>query len=142
MNTDNYNLSRFIDAQETAYPIALDELRAGYKRTHWIWFIFPQLKHLGFSYNSKHFGISGKEEALAYLKNDILGERLREVCDVLLNLPMDDAESIFGRLDSLKLRSSMTLFDYVMPEDVFGKVLEKFFNSDKDIETLKILSAE
>lgn len=142
MNTDNYNLSRFIDAQETAYPIALDELRAGYKRTHWIWFIFPKLKHLGFSYNSTHFGISGKEESLAYLKNDILEERLREVCDVLLNLPTDDTESIFGRLDSLKLRSSMTLFDYVMPEDVFGKVLERFFNSDKDIETLKILSAE
>ncbi|MDE5838477.1 MAG: DUF1810 domain-containing protein [Paramuribaculum sp.] len=140
MDTDTYNLARFVRTQETAYPIAVEELRMGIKRTHWMWFIFPQLKHLGFSANSKHFGISGKEEALAYLDNKVLGERLREVSEILLNLPADNAVSIFGELDSMKLRSSMTLFDSVAPDDVFAKVLSKFFNGERDSRTIQILS--
>lgn len=139
---DIYNLSRFIEAQEITYPIAEEELRLGNKRTHWIWYIFPQLKHLGFSHNSKFYGITCLEETKAYLANEILGGRLRALTEILLNLPTDDAESIFGTLDSMKIRSSMTLFDAAAPDDVFAKVLDKFFNGIRDKRTLKILSDE
>ncbi|MDE6582235.1 MAG: DUF1810 domain-containing protein [Duncaniella sp.] len=141
MNTeDKYNLNRFLQAQELMYPIALKELQAGHKRSHWIWYIFPQLKHLGYSHNSKYYGISGIDEATAYLSHPILGHRLREVSETILNLPSDDATGIFGHIDAVKLRSSMTLFDKVSPDDVFARVLDKYFNGKKDTRTIKIIS--
>ncbi len=136
---DKFNLRRFVDAQETAYPAALKELQDGRKRSHWMWYIFPQIKRLGHSYTSKFYAISGTEEAGAYLADPTLGQRLREVSTTLLNLPGDDADEIFGGIDSHKLRSSMTLFDVVSPGDVFARVLDKFFQGQRDRLTLNIL---
>lgn len=135
---DNYNLRRFIDAQNNVYPVALRELQEGRKRSHWMWYIFPQLKHLGHSQNSKFYGISGIEEAKSYLDNTVLSQRLREVCNAILNLTTDNAVEVFGDTDSLKLKSSMTLFDFVSPNDVFSRVLDKFFNGQRDKYTIKI----
>lgn len=139
MTQDNYNLNRFIEAQEYSYPIALGELREGRKRSHWMWYIFPQLKHLGHSYNSHFYGISGIEEATAYLQHPVLGPRLLEVSEAILNLPTSDPCEVFGGIDALKLRSSMTLFDRVSPDDIFSRVLGKYFSSRRDPRTLKIL---
>lgn len=133
---DKYNLERFIQAQEHAYPYALQELKTGRKRSHWIWYVFPQLKGLGRSNNSEFYGISGLEEAKAYLEHPVLGERLMEVCEVILGLPTNDAREVFGGIDSRKLRSSMTLFDLVSPDDVFAKVLDKFFDGCRCRTTL------
>lgn len=139
METDIYNLNRFIVAQERDYPIALNELKGGRKRSHWMWYIFPQLKHLGHSYTSKFYGISRTEEATAYLAEPILGQRLRDVCDAILNLSTDDAREVFGSIDEMKLRSSMTLFDIVSPNDVFARVLDKYFGGQRDNRTIHII---
>lgn len=139
METDTYNLNRFIVAQERDYPIAMNELKDGRKRSHWMWYIFPQLKHLGHSYTSKFYGISGTEEAVAYLAEPILGQRLREVSEDILDLPTDDAREVFGSIDAMKLRSSMTLFDIISPNDVFARVLDKYFNGQRDNRTLTII---
>lgn len=145
MNTKNnssradYNLDRFIDAQECIYPIALQELHEGRKHSHWMWYIFPQLKHLGHSYNSRFYGLSGKDEAAAYLADHVLGQRLREVSDVIFNLPTNDAYEVLGSIDGMKLRSSMTLFDIVSPNDIFARVLDKYFNGQRDNRTLTII---
>lgn len=139
MDDSYFHLERFIKAQENVYPVALKELQEGHKRSHWMWYIFPQHKSLGFSYNSKYFGISGIEEADAYLRHPILGQRLREVCETILELPVDDAQEVFGPVDSLKLKSSMTLFNAVSSNDVFARVLEKFFSGKRDYNTLKNL---
>lgn len=136
---DKHNLSRFLKAQENAYPIALKELQEGRKRSHWMWYIFPQLKHLGHSYNAKYYGISGIEEATAYLQHPILGQRLREVASTILNLSGNDAEAIFGGIDAMKLRSSMTLFDVVSPNDIFARIIDKYFNGHRDSRTLYML---
>lgn len=136
INMVKYNLDRFLQAQEHAYPYALEELKEGRKRSHWIWYVFPQMKGLGRSYNSEFYGISGLEEAKAYLEHPVLGQRLREVCDVILGLPTNDAREIFGGIDSRKLRSSMTLFDLVSPDDVFARVLDKFFEGRRCRMTL------
>lgn len=138
---ENYNLKRFIEAQEGVYPVALRELREGRKRSHWMWYIFPQLKQLGHSYNAKYYGLSGVDEAAAYLAEPVLGQRLREVSTAILNLPTNDAHEVFGGIDSLKLRSSMTLFDLVSPNDVFARVLDKYFNGQRDNRTLTIIQA-
>lgn len=139
MTHDNYNLNRFLEAQRDIYPIALTELQEGHKRSHWMWYIFPQLKHLGHSYNSKFYGIEGTEEARAYLDQPVLAKRLREACMAILNLPTDDAYEIFGGIDSHKLKSSMTLFDVVSPDDIFARILDKFFRGHRDHRTLTIL---
>ena len=131
MNIVKYNIDRFLQVQEHAYSYALEELKAGRKRSHWIWYVFPQLRGLGRSYNSEFYGISGLEEAKAYLEHPVLGERLREVCEVILGLPTNDAREIFGGIDSRKLRSSMTLFDLASPDDVFARVLEKSFEGGR-----------
>lgn len=127
MKDDEYNLTRFTDAQDIVYSFALKELQEGKKRSHWMWFIFPQLKGLGHSYNAKFYGLSGIEEASAYLVHPILGMRLREVSKTILNLAGNDAESVFGVVDAMKLRSSMTLFDVASPSDVFACVIDKYF---------------
>ena len=138
---ENYNLKRFIEAQEGVYPIALQELREGCKRSHWMWYIFPQLKQLGHSYNSRFYGLSGKDEAAAYLAEPVLGQRLREVSEAILNLPTNDAYEVFGGIDGMKLRSSMTLFDFVSPNGIFARVLDKYFNGQRDKKTLTIIKS-
>lgn len=134
-------MGRFVEAQEGSYRSALQELQEGRKRSHWMWFVFPQLRHLGHSYNAKFYGISGTEEASEYLKDPILGQRLREVCAAILDLPTDDAVEVFGGIDSLKLKSSMTLFDLVSPDDVFVRVLDKYYLGRRDSRTIWILKS-
>ncbi len=136
---DLYDLNRFVVAQEVSYSFALKELKNGRKTSHWIWYIFPQLKGLGRSFNSEFYGISGKEEASAYLQHPILNNRLREVCDTILDLETNDAREIFGGIDSRKLKSSMTLFDIVAPDEIFVEVLDKFFQGRRCKRTLKKL---
>lgn len=139
MVQDIFKLNRFVEAQERTYEYSLEELRSGRKRTHWIWYVFPQLKGLGRSFNSEYYGISGLEEARAYLEHPVLSQRLREVCDTILALPTDDPREVFGGIDSRKLRSSMTLFDLVAPDDVFANVLKKYFGGNRDGRTLAVL---
>ena len=125
---DKYNLKRFVEVQNLYYEQALQEIQDGMKRSHWIWFIFPQLAILGHSWNAKYYGISGYDEAEAYLQHPILGERLREVTRVLLTHQEMAATDIFGDLDALKVRSCMTLFDAVSPDDIFEQVLNVFYH--------------
>lgn len=139
MCNNNYDLNRFVEAQNGVYPIALKELQEGRKRSHWMWYIFPQLKHLGHSYNAKYYGISGIEEAAAFLQHPILGQRLREVTSTILNIQENDAEAIFGGIDAIKLRSSMTLFDVVSPQDVFARVLDKYFSGQRDSKSIQLI---
>jgi len=140
---DPYDLQRFVDAQDAggSYEQALAELRAGQKRSHWIWFVFPQVAGLGQSPTSKHFAISSLGEARAYLHHPVLGPRLAESARILEDLPDRDAEHIFGWLDAQKLRSSMTLFLRAAPEEAtFGAVLGKYFGGEPDPATDRILS--
>ena len=133
-------MKKYIDAQEGSYERALLEIREGKKKTHWMWFIFPQIEGLGFSQNSKHYSIKNIEEAEEYLKHPVLGKRLIEISKELLKLKTNDSEEIFGFTDSLKLKSSMTLFSSLKNTDiVFEKVLEKFFNGERDEGTLEIV---
>ena len=140
--SESFNLDRFVTAQEGVYQMALTELREGHKRAHWMWFIFPQLKSLGRSSTSKFYGISGLDEASAYLDNPTLAQHLREACSTILALPTTNPAEIFGKLDSLKLCSSMTLFDRVTPNDVFADVINKFFNGMRDELTLDALQSQ
>ena len=134
------NLQRFLDAQATDYAQALAEVQAGRKRSHWIWYIFPQIQELGFSETSKYYAIKDVAEAAAYLAHPVLGSRLREICGVLLGLAGSDATRIFGSPDDLKLRSSMTLFAAVPGADaVFQRVLDKFFGGRPDAKTLQLI---
>ncbi len=142
MFQDKYDIARFIEAQEGVYTIALRELQEGRKRSHWMWYVFPQLKGLGHSYNSEFYGISGTAEAAEYLKDPILGKRLREVSDTILNLPTDNAVEMFGSIDSSKLKSSMTLFDLVSPNDIFARILDKYFNGQQDKLTINHIKNE
>lgn len=135
---DIYNLNRFVQAQEHAYAVALQELKEGRKRSHWIWYIFPQMRVLGRSYNSNYYGLTGVGEARAYLEHQVLGPRLREVCDTIMELETDDPRSVFGGIDSVKLRSSLTLFDLVQPDDIFAALLQKYFGGHRDHRTLRL----
>jgi uncharacterized protein (DUF1810 family) len=134
------NPQRFLDAQATAYPLALAEVQAGRKRSHWMWYIFPQIQGLGFSEISRHYAIRDVGEAAAYLAHPVLGARLREITGELLKLSGHDAGRIFGSPDDMKLRSSMTLFAAVPGADpVFGAVLDKFFGGVPDVQTQRRL---
>ena len=134
------NLSRFIEAQERSYSGALEEIKKGKKQGHWMWYIFPQIQGLGYSFTSKHFAIQNIEEATEYLNDTVLGSRLIEICNELLKLDCNDAYSIFGSPDDLKLKSSVTLFSQVENANpVFMAVLEKFFDNKPDFLTLKKL---
>ena len=124
------------------YETALAEIRNGKKESHWIWFVIPQLRGLGHSYNSTYYGLDGLEEAQLFLNNPILNTHLCEIVNVLLSLPTDNPESIFGKLDALKLKSSMTLFDVIKPKDIFLQVLDKFFQGEKDYRTLSMLNGQ
>ena len=136
---DKYNLQRFVDAQEKDYEHALQEMRRGLKWGHWIWYIFPQLKRLGHSSLSDYFGISSLDEAAAYLVHPILGCHLREITQALLTHSAKNIEEIFTQIDAMKVRSSMTLFDAVCPNDIFGQVVDKFYDGNKDPLTLNLL---
>ena len=136
-------LERFIEPQEQDYEQALKEIRNGRKVSHWIWYIFPQLRGLGKSYMSDYYGIRDLDEAKAFLQDPYLGNHLQKISEALLNLDNDNATQIMGRPDDMKLKSSMTLFACADPENaVFEKVLEKFYNGHKDGRTLKMLSKE
>jgi uncharacterized protein (DUF1810 family) len=139
MSEDPYGLQRFVEAQEDAaiYARALGELREGRKRSHWIWFVFPQIAGLGSSPLSRAYAIGSIEEARAYLAHPVLGPRLRECCEALLAAsPSLTAEQILGAIDALKLRSSMTLFRHAAPEDqLFTQVLSRFCHGEEDLET-------
>lgn len=124
-------LERFVEAQKRDYKIALEEVRSGQKRTHWIWYIFPQMYGLGHSCYANLYGIRDRKEAEEYLKYKTLGKRLREITSTLLQHEGKSAEEIFGELDAMKVRSSMTLFDAVCPNDMFAEVLEKFYNGER-----------
>lgn len=139
---DPYNLGRFLEAQERNYEVALRELRAGAKRSHWMWYVFPQLRGLGRSETAQFYAIASLDEALAYLSDPMLGKRLRECVDVLLNLPEASADDIFGAVDSLKLRSCLTLFRIAAPsEDDFVRALDKYFGGKLDPYTITLLEA-
>ena len=134
------DLQRFIDAQESDYANALAEIKKGRKRTHWMWYIFPQILGLGFSEMSKRYAIKDLDEAEAYINHPVLGQRLIEICSELLKLQSNDAHEIFGSPDDMKLRSSMTLFA-ALPNayPVFKSVIDKFFNGAMDGATLRLL---
>ena len=136
-----YNLKRFFPSHTDAYPQALSEIRAGEKKSHWIWYIFPQLKGLGTSTNSETFGIEDADEAREYLAHPELGHDLREITSALLDLKENDPVKVMGgEIDAVKLRSCMTLFACVSDEgSVFHRVLDKFFGGEMDEATLKIL---
>ena len=135
------SLKRFTDAQENSYASAFSEIQLGSKRTHWMWFIFPQIGGLGFSETSRYYAIRNLQEAEDFLKHPVLGSRLITISRELLKLKTDDARGVFGSPDDLKLQSSMTLFS-ILPEadPVFQLVLDKFFNGKKDTKTLEIIS--
>ena len=133
------DLQRFLTAQEKVYPVALEEIRNGRKRTHWMWYIFPQVRGLGSSSYSTFYGIADLKEAEAFLNHPILGKRIQEIAMALLDQETNDARAIFGSPDDLKLRSSMTLFSSLsQAPPVFQKVLEKFFDGAKDQRTLEL----
>lgn len=132
----NYELERFLKAQEKDYPLALSEIKKGQKQGQWMWYIFPQIKGLGHSYNSELYGISSKEEAKAYLNHPILGKRIREITQALLDYKNKTADDIFGYPDVLKVRSCMTLFDLVSPNDIFNEVLYKFYEGQRCDKTI------
>ena len=137
---DAFNLARFVSAQEPIYTNVLTELRSGRKRTHWMWFIFPQIDGLGYSSTSKYYAIKSKEEARQYLNHPILGKRLLECAELVLDIKGRSASEIFGSPDDLKLKSSMTLFTTVAdPDSVFTRVLDKYFNGQPDSKTLTLL---
>jgi uncharacterized protein (DUF1810 family) len=135
-----FDLARFVDAQAGIYDTVLAELRAGRKRSHWMWFVFPQLRGLGSSPTAVRFGIAGLAEAQAYLDHPVLGPRLRE-CTALVNaLAGASMEDVFGWPDYLKLRSSMTLFAHSTEDnDDFTAVLETFYGGEQDAKTLELL---
>ena len=136
---DVFNLERFLDGQRFGYEYALNEMKSGRKEGHWIWYVFPQMKGLGYSPNFQFYGISGKEEAKAYLEHPVLGARLREITGTLLAIEGKTAEEILSSIDAMKVRSSMTLFDAVCPDEIFADVLAKYYDSKKDPATLKLL---
>jgi uncharacterized protein (DUF1810 family) len=140
--TDRFKLQRFVSAQSESYATALEEIRAGRKRTHWIWFIFPQVRGLGMSSTSDFYGISGIDEARAYLGHPVLGPRLVECAEALLALHGRTASAIMPHPDDLKLRSSMTLFEFVAePGSVFSQVLSMYYQGRRDERTLELLGS-
>ncbi len=138
------SLDRYVDAQDSggAYDTALAELRAGAKRSHWMWFVFPQLAGLGRSPTAQHYAIASLAQAQDYLNHPVLGPRLRECAQTLLELPGADPEAVFGALDAMKLRSSMTLFAQAASDGApFTQVLERYFGGRPDERTLALLAA-
>lgn len=139
--SDPFDLNRFTKAQERVYSSVLAELKSGQKRSHWMWYIFPQIDGLGFSPTSRRYAMKSIEEARAYLDHPLLGKRLVECSEAVLAVEGRSASAIFGYPDDMKLNSSMTLFAVVAedPESIFVRILEKYFQGERDSRTLRIL---
>lgn len=134
-------LDRFLDAQRGDYAAALTEVRRGRKTSHWMWYIFPQIAGLGQSSTARYYSIRDLEEAREYYAHPVLGQRLREISGALLDLRGSDPVAVFGGIDSMKLKSSMTLFAVAAPDDpLFQQVLDKYYGGEQDALTLRILS--
>ena len=139
---DQYNLSRFIEAQETTYKGAMLELARGRKDSHWIWYIFPQIDGLGNSETTKIYSIKSLEEGRAYLEHPLLGQRLVESCEILLTLKDKSINEVMGFPDDLKLLSSMTLFEtFSESNSVFTRIIEVYFDGERDEATLEIIKS-
>ncbi len=137
------NLQRFLDAQKSSYQTALTEIKNGRKRSHWMWYIFPQIQGLGFSEISRFYALKDVSEAEAYLQHPVLGSRLIEISEVAAQLAPNNATQVFGSPDDLKLKSCMTLFAALDQTDpVFQSVLDKFFAGSKDSQTLQIIKKQ
>ena len=134
------SLERFTDAQERVWPVPLEEIQRGRKDSHWMWFVFPQLKGLGRSATALHYGIAGRAEAEAYLAHPVLGTRLVEISRAMLSHADTAPETILGPVDALKLRSSATLFEAVGGDPVFAQMIEAFFDRQRCEKTLDLLS--
>ncbi len=137
---DEHDLGRFVRAQEAVYQQALDEIRSGRKRSHWMWFVFPQYEGLGFSAMSKTYAIASQAEAQAYLAHPVLGPRLQECCEAALTLRAGNATGVFGSPDDMKLRSCATLFAAVSPPgSAFERILQMYFDGEHEEQTLRLL---
>jgi uncharacterized protein (DUF1810 family) len=134
------SLQRFLDAQQTSYQTALSEMKSGRKRSHWMWYIFPQIQGLGSSETARFYAVRDRAEAAAYLAHPVLGPRLVEISEALLGLASNDAHSIFGSPDDMKLKSSMTLFAALNVNPVFQRVLDKFYGGAPDEKTRRMLA--
>lgn len=132
-------IDRFLEPQKTAFPVALEEVRSGRKVSHWMWYIFPQLRGLGQSNTAWYYGIEDLSEAKVYLEHPVLGSRLREITLAALDLAESNPTKIFGWPDNMKFRSCMTLFTQVSDDDLFAMTLEKFFAGQEDPMTLELL---
>ena len=143
---ENTDINRFIEAQEVpyfcGYKQALEEVKNGRKTNHWIWYIFPQLRCLGRSSRAHYYGIADRDEAQRYLNHIILGRRIREITEALLEHKDKTALSIFGDIDAVKVRSCMTMFDFLSPNDIFGEVLRSFYNEERCEITLQVMQRE
>ena len=144
---DPFALQRFVDAQRPVYAQVCAELAAGAKTSHWMWFVFPQLKALGRSATAQHYGLASRAEALAYWRHPLLGARLAECSTLVLNTRGRSALQIFGSIDAMKLRSSMTLFEAVAPQQpvgvsVYARVIDALYAGERDALTLSLLAAE
>ena len=141
MTHDPYRLDRFIEAQEGDYENALAEIRAGRKRSHWMWYVFPQFTGLGSSPTSIEYAIKSREEAKQYLAHPVLGRRLVECAEAVLRIDNRSAHEIFGSPDDMKLRSSATLFASVSPEgSVFHRLIDKYFEGKPDVRTIELMN--
>lgn len=136
MNKD-FDLTRFVQAQDPVYAHVLAELRAGHKRSHWMWYVFPQIAGLGTSATAQRYAIASDDEAAAYLAHPVLGARLRECAGIVAALDGDSADAVFGHVDGMKFHSSMTLFADVAPDEaVFQACIDKYFEGEPDAATL------
>ena len=139
---DQYNLNRFIEAQMATYEGVMLELARGRKESHWIWYIFPQIEGLGKSDTTKLYAIKSLEEGGAYLEHPVLGQRLVEACEILLNLKDASMDEVMGFPDDLKLLSSMTLFEFISGSNsIFTKMIELYFDDERDKGTLKLIKS-
>lgn len=139
---DANSLDRFVEAQTLAYPGALAEIRRGAKRSHWMWYVFPQIAGLGRSSTAQHFAIRSADEARAYLDHPVLGRRYLESVGALQDLPISDPVAVFGEVDAMKLRSSLTLFEAVRPSALLAAALDRWFGGERDSATLRLLGVD
>jgi uncharacterized protein (DUF1810 family) len=137
---DRFDLGRFVNAQQPVFETALSEIRRGRKRTHWMWYVFPQLRGLGRSETARYFAITSRGEAAAFGNHSLLGHRLRTCVAALQDLTSSNPVDVFGEVDSMKLRSSLTLFEAVTGEALFGAALDRWFAGSRDDATLRLLA--
>jgi uncharacterized protein (DUF1810 family) len=137
--SDDVSLARFVDAQANSYATALSEMRVGAKRSHWMWWIFPQLRGLGHSPTAQVYGIASIGEARDYLDHALLGPRYRECVEAIQRLDMADPVAVFCSIDAMKLRSSLTLFDAASPDPLFAEALDRWFSGERDPATRRLL---